>query len=223
MGAIKSLIQGFLLATALIWTYNIAELTRIGHGALGLLYMLILLIPITSLLHMRLRKTQPTTKTAKSRRWRELIFSFQGIAFACWAFDLMTTHYAVDVTRIAVEINPLGWPLGILGAFAYYGPTVVLSYYLLFRMKESIALYASIPMTAVMLGMGAMNLIAGAENYRVFMYTVTISTDAYYGLLALIIMVNLAIQLSLKRVLTQQSKPYFRLENLNANVKNCRD
>ncbi len=213
MGAIKSIIQGFLLATALIWTYNIAELTRIGHGALGLLYLLILLIPITSLLHMRLKKTC-TPKTDKSKRWRELIFSFQGIAFACWAFDLMTTYYAVDVTRIAIEINPLGWPLGILGAFAYYGPTVVLSYYLLFKMKESIALYASIPMTAVMLGMGALNLIAGAQNYKVFMYTVAISTDAYYGLLALIISMNLAIQLTLKRMLTQQSKPYFRLENV---------
>ena len=214
MGAIKSIIQGFLLATALIWTYNIAELTRIGNGALGLLYLLILLIPITSLLHMRLKKPYNTSKTDKPKRWRELIFSFQGIALACWAFDLMTTHYAVDVTRIAIEINPLGWPLGILGAFAYYGPTVVLSYYLLFRMKESIALYASIPMTAVMLGMGAMNLIAGAQNYKVFMYTVTISTYVYYGLLALIISVNLAIQLTLKRTLTQQSKPYFRLENI---------
>jgi len=153
-------------------------------------------------------------KTNRSRRWRELVFSFQGIALACWTFDLMTTYYAVDVTRLAVEINPLGWPLGILGAFAYYGPTMVLSYCLLFKMKESISLYASIPMTAVMLGMGAMNLIAGAENYKVFMYTVTISTDVYYGLLALIITVNLAIQLTLKRTLTQQTKPYFSLENV---------
>ncbi len=202
MGALKSLGQGFLVATAIIWTCNIAELTRTGNGALGLLYLLIMLIPITSLLYLRSKQPKNTT-VEPSRKWRELIFSFQGVALACWTFDLLTTYYAIDVTRLAVEINPLGWPMGILGAFAYYGPTLVLSYFLLFKVKEGISLYAAVPMTMVMLAMGSMNLIAGAENFKVFVYTVTISTDVYYGLLALIITVNLAIQLSLKHMFAQ--------------------
>lgn len=202
MGPLKSLGQGFLIATASIWIYNIAELIRIGHGSLGLLYLLIMLIPVTSLIYLHSKK--PKTQTVeKSRKWRELIFSFQGVALACWSFDLLTTYYAVDVTGLAIETNPLGWPLGILGALAYYGPTLVLSYFSLFKIKENISLYAAIPMTIVMLMMGSMNLIAGAQNYKIFMYTVYISTDAYYGLLALIITVNLAIQLTLKQIVNQ--------------------
>jgi hypothetical protein len=115
---------------------------------------------------------------------------------------LLTTYYAINVTNLAVEINPLGWPMGILGALAYYGPTLVLSYFLLFRVKEKVSLYASIPMTAVMLYMGSMNLLAGAENFKIFVYTVTINPSIYYSLLAMILAVNFTIQLALKRVLT---------------------
>ena len=55
-------------------------------------------------------------------------------------------------------------------------------------------------MTAVMLYMGSMNLFAGAENLKIFVYTVTINPSIYYGLLGLIIAVNLTVQLALKRV-----------------------
>jgi hypothetical protein len=198
MGALKSLGQGFLIATGLLWLYNIAELTRTGNGAIGLLYSLIMLIPIVSIIRLKTKKLQ--TNTDHTSKWREIIFSFQGVALSCWSFDLLTTFYAINVTGIAVEINPLGWPLGILGAFAYYGPTLVLSYFLLFRMKEKLSLYAAIPMTAVMLGMGSMNLFAGAQNFKIFVYTVTINPSIYYGLLGLIIAANLAVQIALKRM-----------------------
>lgn len=202
MGALKSLGQGFLVATATIWTHNIAELTRTGNGALGLLYFLIMLIPLTSLLYLRI-KAPKSQSNEPLTKWREIIFSFQGVALACWTFDLLTTFYAIDVTGLAVEINPLGWPLGILGAFAYYGPTMVLSYFSLFKIREKLSLYTSTLMTIVMLYMGSMNLIAGAQNFKVFVYTVTIAPNIYYVLLALIITVNLAIQLTLKHILSQ--------------------
>jgi hypothetical protein len=94
----------------------------------------------------------------------------QGVALACWMFDLATTYYAVDVKQVAVEINPLGWPLGILGALAYYGPTLLLSYVLLFRMKEKISFYAAVPMTVVAVYMGLMNLHAGTLNLQIVVY-----------------------------------------------------
>ena len=200
MGAIKSLGQGFLIATGLVWLYNITELTRTGNGAIGLLYLLIMLIPLATIIRLKTKKPQTTTSWKTPSKWREIIFSFQGIALSCWSFDLLTTYYAINVTGLAVEINPLGWPLGILGAFAYYGPTLALSYFLLFKKKENISLYAAIPMTAVMLYMGSMNLFAGAENLKIFVYTVTINPSIYYGLLGLIIAVNLTVQLALKRV-----------------------
>jgi hypothetical protein len=200
MGALKSLGQGFMVATGLLWLYNISELTRTGNGAIGLLYLLIMLIPIVTLIRLKTNKTKTTSSAESKSRWREIIFSFQGVALACWSFDLLTTYYAINVTGIAVEINPLGWPLGILGAFAYYGPTLVLTYFLLFKMKENLSLYASVPMTAVMLYMGSMNLFAGAQNFKIFVYTVTINPSIYYGLLGLIITANFAVQLALKRM-----------------------
>jgi hypothetical protein len=137
-----------------------------------------------------------------SEKWRHLLFSFQGVALAFWTFDIATTFYAIDITGLAIELNPLGWPLGILGAFAYYGPTLVFSYVLLFKIKENISFYAAIPLTLVTLGMGMMNLVAGAQSFQVFVDTAALATGVRYGLLALIVTVNLAVPLALKRMVT---------------------
>jgi hypothetical protein len=205
MGSVKSLAQGFLVATGLIWIFNIASLIRAGDAWLGLTYALILLIPVSSLTYLKFKNKNTNLKAASdtSEKWRNLLFSFQGVALAFWMFDMATTFYAINVTGLAVELNPLGWPLGILGAFAYYAPTLIFSYILLFKIKESIALYAAIPLTLVTLGMGMMNLMAGAQNFQVFVDTAALATGVQYGLLALIITVNLTVPLALKRMLTQ--------------------
>ena len=118
-------------------------------------------------------------------------------------FDIVTTIYAIDVTGLAIELNPLGWPWGILGALAYYGPTLIFSYVLLFEMKENISFYAAIPLTLITLGMGMMNLVAGAQSFQVFVDTTALATGVRYGLSALIVTVNLAVPLALKRMVTQ--------------------
>jgi hypothetical protein len=202
MGSLKSLAQGFLVATGLIWIFNIAALIRAGDAWLGLTYALILLIPVSSITYLKLKNTNPKASDT-SEKWRNLLFSFQGVALAFWMFDIATTFYAINVTGLAVELNPLGWPLGILGAFAYYAPTLIFSYILLFKIKESIALYAAIPLTLVTLGMGMMNLMAGAQNFQVFVDTAMLATGVRYGLLAVIITVNLMVPLALKRMVTQ--------------------
>ena len=203
MGSLISLAQGFLVATGLIWVFNIAALIRAGDAWLGLTYALILLIPVFSITYLKLKNTNPKAAPDASEKWRNLLFSFQGVALAFWMFDIATTFYAINVTGLAVELNPLGWPLGILGAFVYYVPTLVFSFILLFKIKASIALYAAIPLTLVTLGMGAMNLMAGAQNFQVFVDTAMLATGIRYGLLALIITVNLTVPLALKRTVTQ--------------------
>ncbi len=203
MGSLKSLAQGFLVATGLIWIFNIASLIRAGDAWLGLTYALILLIPVSSITYLKLKNTNLKTATGTSEKWRNLLFSFQGVALAFWMFDIATTFYAINVTGLAVELNPLGWPLGILGAFAYYAPTLVFAYILLFKMKESIAFYASIPLTLITLGMGVMNLMAAAQNLQVFVDTTMLATGIRYGLLSLIITVNLTVPFALKRTVTQ--------------------
>ena len=203
VGSLKSLAHGFLVATGLIWVFNVAALIKGGDAWLGLLYLLILLIPASSITYLKLKSTTSKVALGASEKWRNLLFSFQGVALAFWMFDIVTTIYAIDVTGLAIELNPLGWPWGILGALAYYGPTLIFSYVLLFKMKEKISFYAAIPLTLITLGMGMMNLVAGAQSFQVFVDTATIATGVRYGLLALIVTVNLAVPLALKRMVTQ--------------------
>ena len=208
MGSLKSLAMGFLVATGLIWIFNIASLIHGGDAWLGLMYLLILLIPVTSIAILKLKNAN---NASDSFKWRNLLFSFQGVALGFWMFDIITTFYAINVTGLAIELNPLGWPWGILGAFAFFGPTLVFSYVLLFRLKERISLYAALPLTMITLGMGMMNLVAGAQNVQVFVDTAFLASGVRYSLLALVVLANLAVPLTLKRMVTQP-KPNLNLK-----------
>ena len=210
MGSLKSLAQGFLVATGLIWVFNIASLIIGGDAWLGLMYLLILLIPASSITILKLKNTNQTPHD-DSDKWRYLLFSFQGVALGFWMFDIITTFYAINVTGLAIELNPLGWPWGILGAFAFFGPALAFSYVLLFKMKEKISLFAALPLTLLTLGMGMMNLVAGAQNFQVFVDTAVIESGVRYGLLALVVTANLAVPLTLKRMVTQP-KPSLNLK-----------
>ncbi len=126
-------------------------------------------------------------------------------------FSLLVLRHCNDVLRhqrygFSVELNPLGWPLGILGGFAYYGPTLVFSYVLLFKFKENIAFYAAVPLTMVTVGMGTMNLVAGAQNFQVFVDTAALATGVRFGLLAVVGTVCLMVPLALKRTVTSPNQ-----------------
>jgi hypothetical protein len=202
MGSLKSLAQGFLVSTALIWLFNVAVLILRGDAWLGFLYLLILLLPTSSITLLKLKNPQPQPHE-DSEKWRKLMFSFQGVALGFWMFDIITTFYAVNVTNLAIELNPLGWPWGILGALAFYGPALVFSYVLLFRMKEKISFAGAVPLTLLTLGMGAMNLVAGAQNFQVFVDTAVLAPGIRYGMLILVVALNLAVPAALMRVAAQ--------------------
>ena len=202
MGSLKSLGQGVVVAAGLIWSFNIASLFENGYAWPALLYLLILTISVSTLLYLKLKNTKPRTNVKTGEKWRNLLFSIQGVALAFWAFDIATTFYAINVTGLAVELNPLGWPLGILGACIYYGPTFVFSYVLLFKIKENITLYAAVPLTLLTLAMSTMNLMAGARNFQVFVDTATLETGVCFGLLAVIGTVCLMVPFALKRTVS---------------------
>lgn len=202
MGSKKSLAQGFLVATGLIWIFNVVPLVIGGDAWLGLMYLLILLIPATGITILKLKNPNSPSKD-NSNKWRNLIFSFQGVALGFWLFDILTTFYAINITRTSIELNPLGWPWGILGAFAFYGPTLVFSYVLLFRLKEKVSFCAALPLTLITLGMGVMNLVAGAQNFQVFVQTASLEVGVRYGLLELIVAANLVVLLVLKWIVAQ--------------------
>jgi hypothetical protein len=134
---------------------------------------------------------------------RNLLFALQGAALAFWGFDLITTFYAINITGLAVELNPLGWPLGILGALAFYGPSLLFSYVLLFKLRDNIALYAAIPLTMLTMSMSVMNLFAGAQNFQIFVQTASLSSGLRFELISLVAAVNLAVPIVLSRRMRQ--------------------
>jgi hypothetical protein len=209
VGSLKSLAEGFLVATGLIWSFNVAALIKGGDAWLGLMYALILFIPAFSITYLKL-KSPKNAVSPKTEKWCGLLFSFQGVALAFWTFDILTTFYAINVTGLAIELNPLGWPLGILGALAYYLPAFVFSYVLLFRMKEKVSFIAALPLTLITLGMASMNLLAGAQNFQVFVATATLASGIRYAMLGLVVSVNLAVPLALRRMVIEPKQVIFK-------------
>ncbi len=198
MGSLKSLAKGFLVATALIWMFNVVALLVGGDAWLGLMYLLIMLIPASGIIILEFKNKNHEQKGMQNK-WRNLLFSFQGVALSFWLFDVLTTFYAINIARTSIELNPQVGP-GILGAATFYCPTLVFSYILLFRLREKISLYATLPLTILTLGMGVMNLVAGAQNFQVFVDTAALASGMRYGFLGLIVTVNLAVPLVLKRM-----------------------
>jgi len=82
-------------------------------------------------------------------------------------FDVFTTFYAIDYLGIAGEMNPLGWPLGALGALIFYIPAYIFSYILLFKLQTRYSPAATILIAILALGLGTMNLLAGIHNIQI--------------------------------------------------------
>jgi hypothetical protein len=191
---------------AVISLFSIITLVRGGDAWLGLLYFLILLIPLSSTVYLRFRtKKNATGKVDSFEKWSRILLSLQGGVLACWVFDLATTFYALDVAKIATEINPLGWPLGAVGALIYYGPTLVLTCVLLFKQKQKVSLYTAAVVTALSLYMGAMNLNAGIGNFSFFVTTASLSGAIRYSLLALVVAADLFCIAAFARLSAKQS------------------
>jgi Na+/H+ antiporter NhaA len=89
------------------------------------------------------------------------------VPFLCWAFDVLTTLYVIDYLGVAEELNPLGWPFGAWGALMFYIPALIFTYLLLSRVQSRYSTWAAVSITAVALGIGVMNLLAGIHNVGV--------------------------------------------------------
>jgi hypothetical protein len=191
MNSLVSIAKGFFAMAATIALFSIAALIRSGDAWLGMLYFLILLIPLSAVVYLWHANRTLTSSVGFYEKLSHLLFALLGVALACWAYDLATTFYAIDVARVAFEVNPLGWPLGAVGALVYYVPTVILTYVLLFKLKQKISVYAAIPITLVALLMGSMNLQAGIGNFQFFIMTAWLPVDIHYNLLALVLAADL--------------------------------
>lgn len=82
----------------------------------------------------------------------------------CWAFDALTTLYTITFLGVAEELNPLGWPFGVWGALIFYIPAILFTYLLLFKIENRLSRWIAALITAISIGLGVMNLLAGLHN-----------------------------------------------------------
>jgi len=181
--------KGFLIVTVIIWILNIGTVAALRDMGIAIVFLLILLTPLSIialgfLKHQKIEKE----KLKGTDRLKQILFSVHGVSFACWAFDVSTTYYVIDVLRVAAEQNPLGWPLGVVGALIFYAPAFVFTYLLLFRFRHRFAVLVAIFVTFLALWVGNMNLIAGFQNFALIVtYPRFFSTEVYCYLLCTII------------------------------------
>jgi len=164
MSFLNDFAEGFLALTVVVGILNThLTLVVLTHMWLGLLFLMALLIPISIILYTHLSHQKNGVD-----KLRRMVVSLNGVALACWVFDVASTCYAIDILGGlggAVEQNPLGWPFGALGPLIFYVPVFVFTYLLLFRIKQKVSLFAAILLTLLVVFMGSMNLFAGLRNF----------------------------------------------------------
>jgi hypothetical protein len=102
-----------------------------------------------------------TVRTAKAA-----LMALQGLGFACWFFDVISTIFIINIQQVAIELNFLGWPLSALGALIFYVPMVLVVYFLLYRMKTKLSFYVSVMISVLVLFVGALNINASLYNFN---------------------------------------------------------
>jgi len=131
-----------------------------------LLLFLLLALPISIQILTVLKnlKGKGSTQT-RVKQTKSILMALQGVGFACWFLDIISTIFIVNINQTGSELNPLGWPLSGLGALAYYIPITFVVYYLLYEAKSKETFYGAVVLTAVTLFMSARNLNAGLHNF----------------------------------------------------------
>jgi hypothetical protein len=150
--------------TSMICLFTFGWLYRYVDVWVALTCFLFLSLPLLIRAILFLKSLGGKNQTKTIDKVKNFIWAFQGVALACWSFDVGTTFFSVNV-RGDVELNPLGWPLGIIGAAAYYIPAVIGVYFLLYKTKSKSSFYAAVVLTVLTLFMGYMNLNAGMTNF----------------------------------------------------------
>ena len=167
MERIKEIASGFLVSISVICFFiTFGWLPYYIDSLIALILSLSLAIPLlirgVKFLKkiLRIKQAQNLVFVAK-----KFIMSVQGVALACWVFDIVTTFFSVNA-RGNVEINPLGWPFGIIGAAVYYIPAIIGVNYLLFKSNsKGLSFFVALIITAVTLFMASNNFNAGFLNF----------------------------------------------------------
>lgn len=189
---INGFVQGFAVMLVVIWVYNITALVIAGDTLIAALFSLILLIPISIVIYtLAKRRENQGGNSNVYDKLKTFLIPVCGAAFACWIFDISTTYYAIDVVRKAAELNPLGWPLGAVGALVFYVPATIFTYTLLFKIAQKYSIAAAAMITVLTAYLGSMNFNEGVHNFGFFLNSVSFTMEGYSFLLSLVVAVDL--------------------------------
>ena len=167
MDQAKSVAQGFIAMVSVICLFvTFGWLPFYLNLWVGLGLFLFLAVPFSIRCVMvlkRFREKKPAQTGVKQAK--NVLMSLQGVGFACWFFDVISTIFVVNIKLSGSELNPLGWPFGAVGALVYYIPITFVVYYLLYKAKSKESFYVTVVISAVSLFMGIRNLNAGSYNF----------------------------------------------------------
>jgi len=162
MGLLRDFTRVFLLATITILILSVIIFFVLGTALMTLFFLLVLSAPVSIMIcRYGNRKTE---KSNLLDMLRQILVSMHGISFTFWMFDVGITYYVLDVLSVNIEVNPLGWPLGALGALLFYIPAMIFTYLLLFKIEKIYALLVAMILTVLTLYLGFQNFIAGGQN-----------------------------------------------------------
>jgi len=172
------IVQGFLAMASAICLFVIAGwLIFYVNSWVGLALFLFLAIPFSIRSFFVLKGlTEKESAQTRVRQARSVLMALQGVGFACWFFDVISTIFTININQTGSELNPLGWPFSAVGALAYYIPITFVIYYLLYKIKSKESFYGAVILAAITLFMSARNLNAGLHNFsRIGSFTSSIA------------------------------------------------
>jgi hypothetical protein len=168
MGTSGAVIKGFVASSSIICLFLTTVWLPSYTGLWAALALLaVLAAPFTvnlfrtvDKLNQHTNDTQATVKKAKA-----VLMALQGLGFACWFFDVLSTIYQINILQNAIELNFLGWPLSALGALAFFIPMVFATYFLLYKVKTKLSFYVAVLLSVLVMFMGALNFNAATYNF----------------------------------------------------------
>jgi len=167
MSKAENVAHGFLVTAGVICLFATAGWQAFYSNLWAdLLLFLLLAVPISIQILMVLEDLEEKRPTqTKVKQTKSILMALQGVGFACWFLDIISTIFTVNINQTGSELNPLGWPLSALGGLAYYVPITFVVYYLLYQDKSKETFYGAVALTAITLFMSARNLNAGLHNF----------------------------------------------------------
>jgi len=214
MNKAENVAQGFIAAASVIWLITCVWAYSNLNLWLGLGLFLFLAVPfsargIIGLKYFIVKEpAQTSVKKAKN-----VLMSLQGIGFACWFLDVISTIFTININQTSSELNILGWPFSALGAIAYFIPITFLVYYLLYKVKSKESFYSVWVITAITMFMGLRNLNAGFHNLLDLGQTYSLTAELEIIGILLAVGVILA-SLNLVALIKSKNPASFRLNKL---------